>query len=238
MCNWKTQPLWAPGTTSPSGLLTHRNALSCDVHRRPALTDLLQDRHAAERSVAAVYNRAVPGEGGLPLRLLHNFYMYVQDPTTGMERAAGLEELHNGEPPTLSWHLLSHIVGVQPGARIFMPCAFHHGALHIHHRLEVWVRAACSLMSAAQPGSCQIVDVLLRQQARWARCCCGRGGRCSSTARCRQRAATPGAAAAPRMAARAASTWPTCAIGWWTTRSRRTPSGWSPAPPGTGQCFD
>ena len=57
----------------------------------------LQDRHAEEHAVAAVYNRAAPGEGGLPLRLLHNFFLFVRDPSTGAEQPAGLEELHNGQ---------------------------------------------------------------------------------------------------------------------------------------------
>jgi hypothetical protein len=47
--------------------------------------------------VAAVYNRAAPGEGGLPLRLLNNFFLFVRDPSTGAEQPAGLEELHNGQ---------------------------------------------------------------------------------------------------------------------------------------------
>ncbi len=112
------------------------------------MAGLLQDRHAAERSVAAVYNRAAPGEGGLPLRLLHNFYLYVQDPTTGIERAAGLEELHNGEPPTLSWHLLSHILGVQPGGTRLHAMRFP--SWRSAHSPPTRVLGACSM----QPDVC------------------------------------------------------------------------------------
>lgn len=46
--------------------------------------------------MAAVYSRAAPCEGGLPLRLLNNFYLFVRDPVTGAEQPAGLEDLHNG----------------------------------------------------------------------------------------------------------------------------------------------
>jgi hypothetical protein len=60
-------------------------------------TECLQDRHAEEHAVAAVYSRAAPCESGLPLRLLNNFFLFVRDPVTGAEQPAGLEDLHNGQ---------------------------------------------------------------------------------------------------------------------------------------------
>ena len=47
--------------------------------------------------MAAVYSRAAPSEGGLPLRLLNNFFLFVRDPVTGAEQPAGLDDLHSGQ---------------------------------------------------------------------------------------------------------------------------------------------
>lgn len=72
--------------------------------------------------MAAVYNRAAPGDGTLPLRLLNNFYLYVRDPDSGAERAAGLEELHNGEPLLCSYCIMMCSKLICTGLSLSMWC--------------------------------------------------------------------------------------------------------------------
>ena len=55
-----------------------------------------QDPHAEERLVSAAYSCSAPGETGLPLRLLHEFRLFIRD-DDGRERPAGLQELRDGK---------------------------------------------------------------------------------------------------------------------------------------------